>query len=172
MSDNNQTYITPDGLDKLKEELSNLINVERKNIADRIQEAKELGDLSENAEYSAAKDEQAFLEHRIAELDNIIKNAVVIEENGHSNGVVEVGSTVKFKDESGTAKEYQIVGSHEANPSMGKISNESPIGRAFWVKRKAKQSLFRLPREKFSSKSCPLNSFTPFLCFLNINFVL
>jgi transcription elongation factor GreA len=146
MPDNNQAYITPSGLDKLKQELSNLINVERKRIADRIQEAKELGDLSENAEYSAAKEEQAFLEMRIAELDNIIKNAIIIDENGHSGGIVKVGSKVKFKDEQGKINECQIIGSHEANPNLGKISNESPMGRAFLGKTKGDIAEFQAPK--------------------------
>ncbi len=152
MSDNNQTYITPDGLDKLKQELSNLINIERKKIADRIKEAKELGDLSENAEYSAAKDEQAFLERRIAGLDNVIKNAIIIDKNEHSNGVVEIGSTVKFKDQADNIKEYQIVGSHEADPTLGKISNESPIGRAFLGKIKGDTVAFQAPKGEIKFK--------------------
>lgn len=147
MSDQNQAYITSAGLGKLKDELSHLINTERKAIADRIQEAKEHGDLSENAEYSAAKDEQAFLEKRIAELDHLIKNAVIIEANGNShNGVINVGSSVKFKDDTGDTKEYQIVGSHEANPSLGKISNESPVGRAFLGKKKGESVEFQAPK--------------------------
>ena len=146
MSENNKTYITQQGLQKLKDELDKLINVERKNIAKRIQEAKELGDLSENAEYSTAKDEQAFLEMRIAELENIIKNAVIIEENNHSASLVDVGCTVKFKDENSEIKEYQIVGCHEADPSQGKISNESPVGRAFLGKRKGETVEFQVPK--------------------------
>ena len=143
---NNQIYITKDGLVKLKDELSNLINEERKNIAERIQEAKELGDLSENAEYSAAKEEQSFLEMRIAELDNIIKNAVLIDESNRSTTTVSVGSTVSFEDPSGETREYQIVGSREADPSAGKISNESPIGRAFLDKQKGDIVEFQAPK--------------------------
>lgn len=142
----NQTYITTEGLGKLKEEITRLITVERKNIAARIQEAKELGDLSENAEYSAAKDEQAFLEMRIAELENVIKNAVIINGNGLSNNQISVGSTVKFEDGLGNIKEYQLVGCHEANPTMGKISNESPIGRAFLGKKKGETVEFQAPK--------------------------
>ena len=152
MADNNQSYITPAGLDKLKHELSNLINLERKKIADRIQEAKELGDLSENAEYSAAKDEQAFLEKRITELDNIIKNAVIIEANGHSGGIIDIGSKVKFKDEQSNINEYQIVGCHEASPSQGKISNESPIGRAFLGKMEGDTVEFQAPKGEVKFK--------------------
>lgn len=146
MLDNNKTYITHEGFQKLKAELERLINVERKNIADRIQEAKELGDLSENAEYSAAKEEQAFLEMKIAELENTLKNAVIIEKNNHSGGIIDVGSTVEFADESGKTQEYTIVGSHEASPSQGKISNESPLGRAFLGKHKGESVEFQAPK--------------------------
>lgn len=147
MPDNNKIYITLDGLQKLKDQLKYLINTERKNIAEHIQEAKELGDLSENAEYSAAKDEQAFLEMKIAELDSAIKNAVVIEENGSSgNGMVSVGSTVKFKDDAGNKKEYTIVGCHESDPLNNKISNESPIGRAFLGHKKGDTVEFQAPK--------------------------
>jgi transcription elongation factor GreA len=145
MTENNKTYITEEGLEKVKKELDNLINVQRKEVAQRIQDAKELGDLSENAEYSAAKEEQAFLEMKIAEIDNIIKNAAIINGN-HSSNEVAVGSTVKFKDSEGDSKEYQIVGCHEANPSQGKISNESPIGRAFIGKKKGETVEFQAPK--------------------------
>ena len=143
---NNQIYITPEGLIKLKKELDNLVNVERKRMAERIQEAKELGDLSENAEYSAAKEDQSFLEMRIIELDSIIKNAVLIEGNHHSKTIVSVGSSVSFADEAGQTREYQIVGSHEADPSAGKISNESPIGRAFLGKKVGEEVSFQAPK--------------------------
>jgi transcription elongation factor GreA len=144
--DLNQTYITLDGLEKLKQELAGLIAVERKNIAKRIEEAKELGDLSENAEYAAAKEDQAFLEKRISELENIIKNAVIINNHNHTAGVVSVGSSVAFRDESGNEREYQIVGSHEADPALGKISNESPIGRAFIGKKSGETVEFIAPK--------------------------
>jgi len=139
-------YITQQGLEKIKQQLDDLINIERKNIAQRIQEAKELGDLSENAEYSSAKEDQAFLEMKIAELENTLKNAEIIKNNINSNGVVRVGSTVKFKDEAGETKEYTIVGSHEADPTQGNISNESPIGRAFLGKQKDEIVKFQAPK--------------------------
>jgi transcription elongation factor GreA len=142
----NQTYITPNGFVKLKDELDRLINIERKNIAARIQEAKELGDLSENAEYSTAKDEQAFLEMRIVELQGIIKNAIIINEQDHNHNEISVGSTIEFEDEVGNCKNYQLVGSHEANPSLGKISNESPIGRAFLGKKQGDLVEFKAPK--------------------------
>ena len=117
VEDNNKTYITAQGFLKLKEKLEQLINIERKNIAQRIQEAKELGDLSENAEYSAAKDEQAFLEMKIVEIENTIKNAVIIDENVQSDGICSVGSCVRFKDETNKTREYSIVGCHESDRS-------------------------------------------------------
>ncbi len=129
--DNYKSYLTPEGYEKVKKEYNTLINQERKNIAKRIEEAKELGDLSENAEYQSAKEDQAFLEKRISELGEIIENAEIIENNHSVDGIIKIGSTVKFKDNKGKVKEYTIVGKQEADPQSGKISNESPIGRAF-----------------------------------------
>ncbi|NMB48154.1 transcription elongation factor GreA [Candidatus Kuenenbacteria bacterium] len=146
MAINNQIYITAEGLAKLKKEFEDLVNIERKKIAERIQEAKELGDLSENAEYSAAKEEQSFLEMRIMELDNIIKNAVLINPHNNSKTIVDVGSLVSFTDKSGTTREYQIVGSREADPGTGKISNESPLGRAFLGKKVGEEVSFQAPK--------------------------
>lgn len=154
---NNQSYITKDGFVKLKNELNNLTNVERKKIAERIQEAKELGDLSENAEYAAAKEEQSFLEMRIMELDNVIKNAVLIDEQSRSKNIVNVGSTVRFEDESGQTREYQIVGSHEADPCACKISNESPIGRAFLGKKIGEAVEFQAPKGVVRFKILAIN---------------
>jgi len=142
----NKIYITQAGLEKIKQQLEQLVNVERKNIAQRIQEAKELGDLSENAEYSSAKEDQAFMEMKIAELENTIKNAEIIENSGNTNGLVQVGSAVKFKDDQGKTKEYTIVGSQEADPIKGNISNESPIGRAFLGKKKGEIVEFQAPK--------------------------
>lgn len=129
-----QTFITEEGLEKLKKELNELKNIKRKEIAERIQEAKELGDLSENAEYVEAKNEQAFTEGRILEVESILKNVIIIKEKKKSSSIVEVGSKIKIKDDIET-KEYVIVGSNEADPSSGKISNESPIGQAFLGKK-------------------------------------
>ncbi len=123
------SYLTAEGLTKLKEELETLIHVRRREIAARIQEAKELGDLSENAEYQEAKNEQAFNEGRIEELENTLKHAVVIEDTIVENGKVQVGSAVKAES-NGQAVKLQIVGSNEADPLTGKISNESPLGQA------------------------------------------
>ena len=132
--EDNVSYLTREGLEKLQTELDNLVRVRRKEIASRIQEAKELGDLSENAEYQEAKNEQAFNEGRIEELENTIKHAVIIQENKKQSGVVQVGSTVKISI-NGTESVFQIVGSNESDPMNGKISNESPIGRALLGKK-------------------------------------
>ncbi len=129
MSPDGQAYLTREGLEKLKQELKELKTVKRKEIAARIQDAKELGDLSENAEYAEAKDQQAFTEGRIVELENTIKNAQVISEQS-TDGVVHIGSTIKLSSEAGE-KQYTIVGSNEAKPQAGLISNESPLGQAF-----------------------------------------
>lgn len=130
--DDKVTLVTKDGLKKLKEELDFLKNVRRKQVAERIKEAIAYGDLSENSEYAEAKDEQAFVEGRILELEEKVKYAKIIEEK-HHGATVQLGSTVKLRQLSGGKKqeiEYTIVGSTEADPFAQKISNESPVGRA------------------------------------------
>ncbi len=123
-------FITAEGLEKLKEELEELKTVKRRKIAERIQSAKELGDLSENAEYSEAKDEQAMNEARIAELEETVKNITTIDDRHLNSDVVHIGSTLVVKC-NGETKEFTIVGSNEADPSKGKISNETPLAIAF-----------------------------------------
>jgi len=126
------TLVTKEGLKKLKEELENLKNVKRKEIAARIKEAISYGDLSENSEYEEAKNEQAFVEGRILTLEEKIKNAKIITDKQKSGKIVQIGSTVKIKNKSnGKSKihEYVIVGSTEADLE-NKISNESPVGAA------------------------------------------
>lgn len=143
--DRQNTFITQPGLQKLKKELEQLKNVKRREIAERIQEAKELGDLSENAEYVEAKNEQGFTEGRIIEIESILKNATIIKQQNHATGKVEVGSKIKIKDDAST-KEYVIVGSNEADPSQGRISNESPLGQAFLGKRVGDLIEIRVPQ--------------------------
>lgn len=128
-----QTFITADGLQKLRDELQNLKTVKRREIAQRIQEAKELGDLSENAEYVEAKNEQSFVEGRIAELESAVKNAVIIQDI-KGNGQVRVGSKVTVRCD-GKTMTYAIVGSNESDPGNGRISNESPLGQALLGKK-------------------------------------
>lgn len=142
----NKKYLTPEGLEKIKQKLHHLKTVKRKEIADRIKTAKELGDLSENAEYQDAKDEQAFNEGQILELENIIRNAVVFSKNGQTD-IVEIGNTVKVKV-NGQEKEFTIVGSNEADPPKGRISNESPIGMALLGKRKGEKVEVEAPGGK------------------------
>lgn len=130
----NQTFITQDGYNKIIKELDELKKIKRKEISERIQEAQELGDLSENAEYVEAKNEQAFTEGRIQEIETLLKHATIIKEKRKSSGKVEVGSKIKIQDDS-EQKEYIIVGSNESDPAKGKISNESPLGQAFMGKK-------------------------------------
>ena len=122
-------YLTKGGLKRLKEERENLFTVRRHDVAERIQRAKEMGGAVDNAEYEEAKNDQAYIEGRILTLDTLITNARIIEENGSSD-VVRIGSTVQVQDEKGRKKKYKIIGSAEADPSQGSISNESPIGKA------------------------------------------
>lgn len=132
---NKPTYLTKEGLEKVKNELDELKNVKRKVIAQRIQDAKELGDLSENAEYAEAKTEQSFIEGRIAELETTIKSAQIIEHEKLNTTIVEVGNSLVLKKSDGETMQYVIVGSNEADPSAGRISNESPLGRALLGKK-------------------------------------
>ncbi len=131
MGNKNTVYLTQQGLDDLKKELDNLINVRRPENIIAIKEARALGDLSENAEYDAARNEQAQIEARIKQLEKIIENASIISEV--SNDVVGIGNTVaiKYVDDD-EEDEYKIVGSQEADPFESKISNESPIARALF----------------------------------------
>lgn len=125
----NQTYLSPEGMEALKKELQGLKTKIRQEIAKRLQEAKDLGDLSENAEYFEAKEAQSFNETRIAELEDLLKNAVLIE-TPLEEDIVRIGSTIEIKSKNGN-ETFTIVGSAEAKPQEGKISNESPLGRAF-----------------------------------------
>jgi transcription elongation factor GreA len=124
----NGVYVTKSGLDKSRLELADLIKVKRLEITDRIQRAREYGDLTENSEYDAALEEQTLIENRIAELEEVLKNAEVIEE-AIPNGLVVVGSTILLEMD-GKNQEFTIVGRVEADPSKKRISNESPLGKA------------------------------------------
>lgn len=128
-----ETIVTKEGLKKLKEELESLRNVRRKEVAQRLKEAISYGDLSENSEYEEAKNEQAFVEGRIIELERKIKNAKVINEKDGKAKDINVGSTVTIRNITtgdDTEETYTIVGATEADPFENKISNESPLGRA------------------------------------------
>lgn len=126
-----KNILTYAGLKQLEEELQDLKVNRRKEVAQKIKEARELGDLSENAEYDAAKDEQRDIEARIEEIDKILKNAEVVVEDEVDLGTINIGCQVKILDlEFDDEMEYKIVGSTEANSLKGKISNESPVGKA------------------------------------------
>ena len=142
------TYLSRDGADKLRAELEELVVTRRPEIAQRIHDAKEHGDLSENAEYEDAKNEQAFVEGRIQTLEALIKNATIIDEN-HSTDHVQVGSTVKVDGDDGK-ETFTIVGSAEAKPAAGRISNESPVGRALLGRKKGDKVTVKVPAGDFS----------------------
>lgn len=136
MSDIKKYLMTYEGVKKLEEELEYLKTVKRKEITEKIKVALGYGDLSENSEYDEAKNEQAFVEGRIIQLENMLKNASVIDESEISTDMVSVGSIVKVKDyEFDEEVEYSIVGSAEADPMEFKISNESPVGSALMGKK-------------------------------------
>jgi transcription elongation factor GreA len=136
-------YLTKDGVEKLKSELDDLVKIQRPAVAARLKEAKEYGDLSENSQWDDAKDQQAFIEGRISEVENILRNVVVISAPKKKDKV-DIGSTVHLELEDGT-QTYTIVGSTEANPTEGKISNESPIGKALMGKTKGEEVEISVP---------------------------
>jgi transcription elongation factor GreA len=126
-------YLTKERLQELKDELAMLKNTRRVEVAERLKQAKEYGDLSENSEYAEAREEQANVEARIAELEDLLKEAVTLEKPGGSD-IVRVGSTVTVKRGDKTMT-YTVVGSYEAKPEEGRISDESPLGKAFLKKK-------------------------------------
>jgi len=129
-----EMYLTPEGAAKLQHDLVDLRGPRRDEIARRLRHAIQQGDLSENADYISAKEDQAFLEGRIQELETILREATIVE-NGAPTGEVAVGSTVVVSEEGGTPETYFLVGIKEADPRRGKISHESPIGQALMGKR-------------------------------------
>jgi transcription elongation factor GreA len=125
------TFLTKEGFEKLQDELDYLRTIKRQEVADRLHEAMEGGELIENAEYEAAKNEQAFVEGRIQELERLLATARVIEDDKKKRAdTVQVGSTVTIQEDGVDEETYTIVGAAEANPREGKISNESPMGKA------------------------------------------
>lgn len=145
----NKQFVTPEGLEKLQAELQLLKTEKRRELANRIQEAKELGDLSENAEYQEAKNDQSFVEGRIVELEVMIKNAEIIQPT--SSTVIQIGSRVSV-NMGGKTQEFHIVGSNEANPSQGRISNESPLGQAFLGRQVGDITSVKTPRGPIEAK--------------------
>ena len=130
-----QQFLTPEGRDQLQEELHQLRTVRRPDVAARIHVATESGGTVDNAEYEEVKNEQAFVEGRIRDLEQLLNNAIVAERSTESEGQVQFGSAVTVKTERGQNRSYQLVGSAEARPLEGKISNESPVGQALFDRR-------------------------------------
>jgi len=130
-----ETYLTPEGKSKLKAELDELTNVKRPALAKRLRDAIQQGDLSENADYHVAKEDQAFLEGRILELEETLRRAVIIETNNGPTDTVKMGNRVTVQEAGEDPETFVLVGAKEASPREGKISNESPIGRALLGKR-------------------------------------
>ncbi|MEI6288109.1 MAG: transcription elongation factor GreA [bacterium] len=147
-----QNYISPEGLEKVKKELEQLKTVDRVEIIDRISRARDLGDLSENAEYHEARERQSFVEGRIQELESLIKSALIINNEKNTTGSVGVGSTVHATYDNGVKVKYMIVGHTEADPMNGKISHESPLGKAFIGKIKGDEFELAIPAGKIKCK--------------------
>jgi transcription elongation factor GreA len=142
-----ETVLTQDGFEKLKMEIEHLRTIKRREVAERIKEAREFGDISENAEYDHAKNEQAMLEAKIAQLEDKLRSATVIDERAIDTGVVSIGSKVRVKDQkSGQSVLYHIVGSAEADPTDNKLSNESPVGAALLGKKRGDLVSVAVPR--------------------------
>jgi transcription elongation factor GreA len=142
-----EVILTPEGYEKLKEEIDFLRSDRRREIAERIRVAREFGDISENAEYDDAKNEQALLEHRIATLEERLLNARIIDTDDITTDAVSIGTRVKLQDiEAKSTVEYHIVGSAEANPSEHKLSNESPVGKAILGRKKGETVEVVAPR--------------------------
>ena len=139
--------LTPEGLEKLKEEITYLTTEKRREVAERIKHAREFGDISENSEYDDAKNEQAMLEQRIIQLEERLTRARLIEAEDVPKGVVAVGTRVRLRDlDAKETIEYVIVGSAEANPREQKLSNESPVGKAILGKKKGETVEVTTPR--------------------------
>ena len=140
--------LTPEGLQKLKDELEDLSINRRRAVADRIKEAREFGDISENSEYDDSKNEQAMLEQRILQLQERLRAAQVVDAKDVSTDAVGVGSVVNIKDEKGGSLKFTIVGSAEANPADNKLSNESPVGKALMGRKRGEEVSVALPNGK------------------------
>ena len=148
-----EVILTPEGHAKLKDEIDHLSTVKRREVAERIKQAREFGDISETSEYDDAKNEQAMLEHRIATLEERLKSARVIEKGEVKTDVVGVGTRVRLRDvDAKETVEYTIVGSAEANPAEYKLSNESPVGRAIIGRKKGETVEVSAPRGSLKFK--------------------
>jgi len=139
--------LTPEGLEKLKQEIEHLSVTRRREVAERIKEAREFGDIAENSEYDDAKNEQAMLEKQIADLEEKLRSATVIDKKQVNTDVVGVGVTVHVKDQkTDKSTKYKIVGSAEASPAESKLSNESPVGKALIGKKRGELVSVPVPR--------------------------
>jgi len=138
-------YLTNDGLQRLQAELNYLKTTARDQLAKRLRTAIQQGDLSENADYIAAKEEQGFLEGRIMELEQIIRNVVIIDESQRNRDVVDIGASITIQEGNFPVETYQLVGPQEADPANGRISHESPIGKAMIGKRSGDEFLVSTP---------------------------
>jgi transcription elongation factor GreA len=148
-----EVILTSEGYERLKNEVEELSTTKRREVAERIRIAREFGDIAENAEYDDAKNEQMLLEHRIATLEERMRNARVITKKDIAKDVVSIGSRVKLRDVGAKETvEYHIVGSAEANPSENKLSNESPVGKAIIGKKKGETVEVAAPRGKMKFK--------------------
>lgn len=147
------TYLTSEGKKKLEDELQELKTTKRDEIAARLRDAILAGDISENADYDSAKEDQAFMEGRILEIENILRNVTLIDDMNREKGVVDIGSvvTIKFIDDDET-EDYTIVGTHEANPNENKISFQSPIGEAIFKQKQGKTVEVQSPNGTFKVK--------------------
>ena len=144
--------ISQDGYNKLEKELEHLTKVKRREIADRIEKAKELGDLSENAEYHEAKDSQAFNEGRVNEIENTLKNVTIVAGNT-TKGEVSMGSEIiVINSQTKQEREFKIVSFNEADPLAGMISNESPLGAAFLERKKGEEVMVKTPKGEIKYK--------------------
>jgi transcription elongation factor GreA len=148
-----EVILTPEGLNKLKGEIEHLSTVKRREVAERIKHAREFGDIAENSEYDDAKNEQAMLEHRIATLQERLRNARLAEIEDLPKGVVGIGTKVRLKDiDANETVEYTIVGSAEADPAEHKLSNESPVGKAIIGRKKGETVEVSAPRGSLKFK--------------------
>ncbi len=148
MTDRNQELVTPEGLEKLQKELSYLTEVRRKEVADRIRHARDFGDISENSEYDDAKNEQYLLERRISELHRRMRNAKVVDPAEAGTDAVDLGTrvTLRVVGDKGEERTFQIVGANESDPTSGKLSHASPVGRAVLKRRVGDKVTVSTPR--------------------------
>ncbi len=145
-------YLTAEGAEKLREELAQLKGPGRDEIAKRLRSAIQMGDLSENADYHKAKEDQGFMEGRILELEYVLHNAIIVEATNQKREVVEVGAQVTVQEEDFDPETYMVVGAKEADPRKGKISNESPIGRALMGRKAGERVNAQTPGGEISLK--------------------